>query len=117
MQDCVFCKIVSGQIPSKKVYEDADFLIFENIAPNAKYHYLAILKEHFATLGEINDNQALMLGKLLKKIPTLKDILHLENGYRLIINQKGTNGNDANQEVPHLHIHILCGQKMGWNPA
>ncbi len=117
MQDCIFCKIVSGQIPSKKVYEDVDFLIFENIAPNAKYHYLAILKEHFATLSEMNEKQAQLLGKLLLKIPTLKDVLHLENGYRLVINQKGKNGNDACQEVPHLHIHILCGQKMGWNPA
>ena len=115
--DCVFCNIINGEIPSKKVYEDQNFLIFENIAPNAKYHYLAILKEHFATLSEMNEKQAIALGRLLKLIPTLKDVLHLENGYRLVINQKGITGNDANQEVPHLHIHILCGQKMGWNPA
>ena len=117
MNDCVFCKIINGEIPSKKVFEDEEFLIFENIAPNAKHHYLAILKQHFATLAEMNDAQALALGRLMAKIPTLCNVLHLENGYRLIINQKGSQGNDANQEVPHLHIHILCGQKMNWNPA
>lgn len=117
MNDCIFCKIVKGQIPSKKLYEDEDFLIFENINPSAKYHYLAVLKQHFATLSEMNDNQAVLLGKLLKKIPTLSNILHLENGYRLVVNQKGEQGNDASQEVLHLHIHILCGQKMNWKPA
>ncbi len=117
MEDCIFCKIVKGEIPSKKLYEDEDFLIFENINPNSKYHYLAILKEHFATLEEMNEKQSILLGRLLGKIPSLKDILHLENGYRLIINQKGSLGNDACQEVMHLHIHILSGQKMEWKPA
>ena len=117
MNDCVFCKIVEGKIPSKKLYEDNEFLIFENINPNAKHHYLAVLKQHFATLGEMNQQQSVALGRLMAKIPTLKDVLHLENGFRLVINQKGEMGNDANQEVPHLHIHILCGQKMNWNPA
>ena len=117
MNDCIFCKIVKGEIPSKKLYEDEEFLIFENINPNAKYHYLAIVKQHFATLSEASEQQALALGRLLKKIPSLSDVLHLENGFRLVINQKGEQGNDACQEVPHLHIHILCGQKMNWNPA
>lgn len=114
---CIFCKIVSGEIPSTKLYEDDDMLIFANINPNAKYHYLAILKEHFGTLAEMNEKQALALGKMLAKIPTLKKQLHLKNGYRLIINQKGEEGNDANQEVMHLHVHILSGQPMGWKPA
>ncbi len=115
--DCVFCKIVRGEIPSTKVYEDDECVIFDNIAPNAKYHYLAILKQHFATLAEMNTEQAQALGRLMAKIPTLQHELHLENGYRLVINQKGSMGNDANQEVPHLHIHILSGQKMEWKPA
>ena len=117
MENCIFCKIIRGEIPSQKLYEDEDFLIFNNIKPNAKYHYLAILKEHFTTLVEMNQSQAEKLCKLLAKIPTLKDKLHLENGYRLIINQKGEQGNDASQEVMHLHIHILAGQKMKWEPA
>ena len=117
MQDCIFCKIIRGEIPSTKLYEDEDCYIFANINPNTKYHYLAILKEHFATLDEMSEKQAIALGKMLKKIPTLSNILHLENGYRLVINQKGEKGNDASQEVMHLHIHILAGQKMEWNPA
>ena len=115
--DCVFCKIINGEIPSTKLYEDDEMLIFANINPNAKYHYLAVLKEHFATLDEMNENQAVALGKMLAKISQLKDRLHLDNGYRLIINQKGPKGNDASQEVMHLHVHILCGQKMVWKPA
>ena len=115
--DCVFCKIVNGEIPSTKVYEDDECLIFNNISPNARYHHLAILKQHFATLSEMNEQQAQALGRLLAKIPMLQKELHLENGFRLVVNQKGDLGNDANQEVPHLHIHILCGQKMDWKPA
>lgn len=112
MTDCVFCKIVKGEIPSEKLYEDENFLIFNNIAPKTKYHYLAIVKEHFATLAEATEAQAILLGKLLKIIPTLSGILHLENGYKLVVNQIGEQGNDASQEVMHLHIHILAGQKM-----
>ena len=112
MQDCIFCKIVKGEIPSTKLYEDENFLIFENINPTTKYHYLAIVKEHFATLAEMNEHQAELLGKLLAKIPTLSEVLHLENGYRLVMNQIGATGNDAKQEVMHLHIHIHSGQEM-----
>ncbi len=117
MNDCVFCKIVKGEIPSKIVYQDDECMIFENIAPNCKFHYLAIPKEHFATLQGVSDSQAQVLGRILAKIPTLTNVLHLENGYRLIVNQKGEQGNDASQEVMHLHIHILAGQKMQWQPA
>ncbi len=117
MNDCIFCKIINGEIPSTKIYEDDDMLIFANINPNAKYHHLAILKQHFATLDEMNEKQAVALGKMLLKISKLKNELHLNEGYRLIINQKGPNGNNANQEIMHLHVHILSGQPMQWKPA
>ena len=117
MENCVFCKIIKGEIPSKFLYEDDDFVIFSDLNPRAKYHYLAVPKQHFATLNEMSTAQAEIVAKILKKIPELKDVLHLENGFRLVINQKGETGNDASQEVPHLHIHILAGQKMSWNPA
>ena len=113
MQDCVFCKIIEGSIPSKKLYEDEDFLIFDNINPKASQHYLAIAKEHFATLREMNERQAALLGKLMLKIGQLEGVLNLENGFRLVVNQKGSEGNDAHQEVMHLHIHILSGQDLG----
>ncbi len=113
MEDCVFCKIIKGEIPSKKLYEDDDFLIFDNIAPKAKQHYLVIAKEHFATLAEMDDAKAILIGKLLKKIGELRKELGLEHGYKLVINQIGELGNDAHQSVMHLHVHILAGEDMG----
>ena len=111
--DCLFCKFVNGDIPVNKVYEDSDFIIIRDIAPQAKNHFLAIPKKHFKLLSEMSEEDAQMVGRILKKIPTLSNLLELENGYRLVINQ----GDDAGQTVFHLHIHILSGQKMGWQPA
>ncbi len=108
MKDCVFCKIINNELPSKKLYEDDEMLIFENINKSAKLHYLAIPKNHYAHLSEASNKQAEVLGKILVKIPQLQQILHIENGYRLIINQ----GKDGGQEIEHLHIHILGGEKL-----
>lgn len=111
--DCLFCKFISGEIPVNKLYEDENFIVIRDIEPKAKNHYLAIVKSHFKLLSEMTDEQAEMLKNTLKKIPKLEKELELENGYRIVVNQ----GDDAGQTVPHLHIHILCGQKMGWQPA
>ena len=113
MEDCLFCKFANGDIPVDKVFENDDFIVIKDIAPVAKHHFLAIPKVHFKYLAEMTEEDAALLGRVLKKIPELKELLHLENGYRLVINQ----GDDAGQTVPHLHIHILSGQKMGWQPA
>lgn len=113
MDDCIFCKISKGEIPSKKLYEDDNFFVIADIEPKCKNHYLAIPKNHYRLLAEMSANDVKVLGGILKKIPSLAKELHLENGYRLVINQ----GSDSGQTVPHLHIHILSGQKMGWNPA
>lgn len=113
MEDCLFCKIIAGEIPSKKMYEDEEMYIFCDIDPKAPKHYLMVPKAHFARLEEMTDEQAAVLGKCLKKLPSLTGLLGLENGYRLIINQ----GPDAGQTVFHLHVHILAGKKMAWNPA
>lgn len=113
MEDCVFCKIIRGEIPSKKLYEDDDFLIFDNIEPKAKQHYLAIVKEHFGTLAEMSDGEAVLLGRLMKKIGELRDELNLQYGYKLVINQIGELGNNAHQSVMHVHIHILAGEDLG----
>ena len=113
MDDCLFCKFAKGEIPVNKVYEDEDFIVIRDINPQAKNHFLAIPKTHFKLLSEMNENDAERLKRILKKIPTLEKELELKNGYRLVINQ----GDDAGQTVPHLHIHILSGQKMGWQPA
>ena len=113
MEDCLFCKIIKGEIPASKVYEDDDMLIFKDIDPKAKNHFLCVPKCHFKLLSEMTESQAETLLKCFKKIPTLATELGLSNGYRLVINQ----GDDAGQSVFHLHIHILSGQKMGWTPA
>ena len=111
--DCLFCKFINGEIPVNKLYEDENFIVIRDIEPKAKNHYLAILKSHFKLLADMTEKDANMLKETLKKIPELKELLGLENGYRIVINQ----GDDAGQTVFHLHIHILCGQKMGWQPA
>ena len=113
MDDCLFCKFAKGEIPVNKVYEDEDFIVIRDINPQAKNHFLAIPKKHFKLLSEMTEDDAELLKRILKKIPTLEKELELTNGYRLVINQ----GDDAGQTVPHLHIHILSGQKMGWQPA
>lgn len=113
MENCLFCKIIAGEIPSTKMYEDDDMIIIKDIEPKAKNHFLCIPKSHFKLLAEMTDEQAEKVKRCLKKIPTLAKELGLENGYRLVINQ----GDDAGQTVFHLHIHILSGQKMSWTPA
>lgn len=109
MENCIFCKIIAGEIPSNKVYEDEDMLVFRDINPQAKVHCLCVPKSHFATLSEMNEQQAEIVKKCLVKIPGLAVELGLSDGYRLIINQ----GKDAGQTVFHLHIHILGGQDLG----
>ncbi len=109
MDNCIFCKIIAGEIPSNKVYEDEDMLAFRDINPQAKVHVLVVPKSHFATLAEMNAAQAELVKKCMVKIPSIAKSLGLDSGYRLIINQ----GEDAGQTVHHLHIHILGGQSMG----
>ena len=109
MENCIFCKIIAGEIPSNKVYEDEDMLAFRDINPQAKAHVLVVPKTHFATLAEMSGEQSEALRRCFVKIPQIAASLGLKDGYRLIVNQ----GEDAGQTVHHLHIHILGGQKMG----
>ena len=110
MENCIFCKIIAGEIPSAKVYEDDEILIFKDIAPIAKIHLLCVPKEHFAYLSELNEKRTALLGRIFEKIGKLKDGLGLSEGYRLVINQ----GENAGQTVHHLHIHILGGETLPW---
>ena len=108
MENCIFCKIIDGTIPAAKVYEDDLFVIFHDIIPISKVHYLAVPKTHYATLDKMSDADEKNLGKIFTKIASLQEELKLTNGYRLVINQ----GKNAGQTVYHLHIHILAGQEM-----
>lgn len=108
MDNCIFCKIVKGDIPSTKVYEDDDMIIIKDLNPQAPVHLLLIPKEHYANIIEMTDSQSQTLARCLKKLSTLTDELGLQNGFRLVSNK----GADGCQSVGHLHIHILGGQKL-----
>ena len=110
MDNCIFCKIVKGDIPSAKVYEDEDMIIIKDLNPQAPVHLLLIPKEHYANIVEMSDAQAQTLAKCLKKLATLTDKLGLQNGFRLVSNK----GEDGCQSVGHLHIHILGVLKLSY---
>ena len=109
MENCIFCKIIAGVIPSQKLYEDDKMIVIKDIEPKAKLHYLCIPKTHFALISEMDEEKAEILKYCFQTIAKIKDSLGLEDGYRVIINQ-GVNGG---QTVHHLHIHLLGGEKLG----
>lgn len=107
MSDCLFCKIVKGEIPSSKIYEDDDIFAFSDINPVAPVHFLIIPKLHIATLTDIEDMHQDLLGKMLLLAPRLAKAQGCNNGFRTIINT----GHVGGQEVAHLHIHIIGGKE------
>ncbi|MBN2134798.1 MAG: histidine triad nucleotide-binding protein [Acidobacteria bacterium] len=112
--DCLFCKIINGEIPSKKVYEDDSVFAFEDINPVAPIHILIVPKKHIATLNELEDEDTELTGKIVqtaKMIAADKGIN--EEGYRLIFNCQ----EKAGQTVFHIHLHILGGRTFGWPPG
>ena len=108
MENCIFCKIVAGVIPSPRLYEDDKMIVIRDIEPKAKLHYLCIPKTHFALLSEMDEEKAEIVKHCFSVIPTLEKTLGLEEGYRVIINQ----GENGGQTVHHLHIHLLGGEKL-----
>jgi len=111
--DCLFCKIVAGTIPCKRVYEDDLCLCFEDIAPKAPVHLLLIPKQHIFSLAQVKEVDAALLGHLLLTAAKIADERGLQNGYRTVINT----GPDGGQTVDHLHLHILGGRHMTWPPG
>ena len=108
MDDCLFCKIVRGEIPCRKVYEDDEFFSFHDIHPAAPVHLLLIPKLHIASLLETNDSHAALLGKMVLLVPKLAQEQGLHKGFRTAIHT----GRDGGQVVFHLHIHIIGGGKI-----
>lgn len=106
--DCLFCKIAAGEIPSKKVYEDADMLAFHDIHPEAPVHVLVIPKTHIGSMDAVNAANSAVVAKIFEKIPEIAKAAGIINGYRVISNC----GHDAGQSVPHLHFHILGGKEL-----
>ena len=110
MEDCTFCKIIKGEIPSEKIYEDEDILAFKDINPAAPIHILVIPKKHIATLMEVSKEDSNIMSKILETIQKIAKQLGIEeNGFRLIANC----GPDSGQEVMHVHFHLLAGREMG----
>ena len=103
MENCIFCKIVAGEIPSAKAYEDEEIVIFKDIEPKAKIHLLCVPKEHFALIEEADERRAALLGRTLKKIGELRKTLGLEEGYRLVINQ-GENAGQTVHQIGRAHV-------------
>ncbi len=107
-EKCIFCRIIKGEIPSSKVYEDDKMYVFKDIEPKAAVHLLAVPKTHFKLLSEMGEEESRIVAYMLTRIPEIAEANGCTNGYRLIINQ----GSDAGQTVFHLHIHILGGEKL-----
>lgn len=106
--DCLFCKIIAGDIPSKKAYEDNDMLAFYDINPQAPVHILVIPKTHIPSVDGITADNAEIVAKIFTKIPEIAKSAGIVNGYRVISNC----GDDACQSVKHLHFHILGGAQL-----
>ena len=110
MEDCVFCKIINGEIPSEKVYEDEEILAFKDINPAAPIHILVIPKKHIENLLEVKDEDNYLIGKIYNTINKIAKDLNIEkDGFRVIVNC----GKDSGQEVMHLHFHQLGGRILG----
>ena len=108
MEDCIFCKIIRGEIPSNKVYEDDEILAFKDIKPMAPVHILVIPKKHIESADEISEEDELLIGKIFTVIKRLAKENNLDNGYRIVNNC----GEDGGQAVKHLHFHLLGGRKL-----
>ncbi len=104
-ENCIFCKIVRGEIPSRKVYEDDEVFAFHDINPVAPVHFMLVPKQHIDSLLDVEEKHAALLGKLLLLAPKLARAQGLPNGFRTVINS----GKGGGQEVFHLHVHVIGG--------
>ena len=113
MNDCLFCRIVAGEIPSTKVYEDDTVFAFRDINPQAPTHILVIPKNHISGCNGVNGDNSSLVAHIFEVIPKIAAVEKLENGYRVVSNC----GPDAGQTVPHLHFHILGGKALALEMA
>ena len=105
--NCIFCRIVKGELPTKKIHEDDEVVVFPDIHPAAPVHLLMVPKEHIATLADAHAKHEMLLGRMMLLAPRLAREQGATNGYRVVIN----NGPDGGQEVYHLHVHVLGGPR------
>ncbi|MCD8338829.1 MAG: histidine triad nucleotide-binding protein [Burkholderiales bacterium] len=106
-EDCLFCKIGQGTIPTNKVYEDDEIIAFKDLHPAAPVHFLIIPKDHYDSLEQMGKDQEALLGKMLALAPVLAKQQGANNGFRVVINT----GHDGGQEIKHIHVHVLGGPR------
>ena len=111
---CLFCKIVAGEIPSKRVYEDEELVAFEDIHPQAPTHVLVIPRRHIATLNDLTNAEDGLIGSMERRAAVIAEQAgHGAKGYRTVFNCNA----DAGQTVFHIHLHLLGGRPMSWPPG
>ncbi|RMD70512.1 MAG: histidine triad nucleotide-binding protein [Gammaproteobacteria bacterium] len=106
--DCLFCRIVAGEIPSERVYEDEQVVAFKDIHPKAPVHILVVPRLHIPSLFEVRPEHDGLMAHLCRTLPEIARQLGLERGFRVIIN----NGPEGGQEILHLHVHLLGGRRL-----
>jgi histidine triad (HIT) family protein len=112
-QECIFCKIINGDIPATLLFEDDDVIAFNDISPQAPTHILVIPKKHIKGPAALSDEDQPLMGKIVKVATNLAEELGLEDGFRLVMN----NGELAGQTVFHIHLHLMGGRSMTWPPG
>jgi histidine triad (HIT) family protein len=114
MPDCLFCKLLAGEIPASIVYEDERVVAFRDINPQAPTHVLVIPRRHIATLNDLGPEDDGLVGELVRRAGAIaKEQGHAERGYRVVFNCNA----DAGQTVFHIHLHLVAGRKLGWPPG
>jgi histidine triad (HIT) family protein len=114
MPDCLFCKLLAGEIPASIVYEDERVIAFRDINPQAPTHVLVIPRRHIATLNDLGPEDDGLVGELVRRAAAIaKEQGHAERGYRVVFNCNA----DAGQTVFHIHLHLVAGRKLGWPPG
>ena len=113
MNDCLFCKIVAGEIPSTKIYEDEFVYAFADIDPQAPFHAIVIPKSHIASTNEITAQNSGLIAKVFEAVAKIAKAENLENGYRVVNNC----GADGGQTVHHIHFHLLARRNLAWPPG
>ena len=114
MTDCIFCKIINGEIPSDIIYEDDKVIAFNDVNPQSPVHFLVVPKEHIGSANDLDKDNACLIGHIFLVIGKLAKKLGIDQeGYRIVNNC----GEDGGQTVPHIHFHILAGRQLLWPPG
>ena len=113
MNDCLFCKIVAGEIPSTKIYEDESVYAFADIDPQAPFHAIIVPKQHITSAVEIDENNSFLVAKIFEAVAKIAKQENLADGFRVVNNC----GKDGGQTVGHIHFHLLARRNLQWPPG